>query len=67
MNRNCDLKDFMDNREWRIAAAWMAVESRKERHKPVRPAKPQIRNPGAFTFCLFGLLTFLVILFLHYR
>jgi hypothetical protein len=50
-NRDKDIQAFLDNREARIALAWMAIERRedvRERMKPVGP--PRLRESPLFIF-----------------
>ena len=48
IRREYELEDFMDNREKRIAFAFMALDGRKNRLKKFR--QPTVRNP--FIFCI---------------
>jgi len=58
MMRDCDL-DFMDNREKRIAFAFMTIEQRKDRLRHFRRKTPLRRK---FLFVI-SLALFLILLF----
>lgn len=58
-----NLEDFMDNREKRIAFAFMALESTKKKKKRKKFKQPDVENKFAFYSLLFLFILGLLILY----
>jgi hypothetical protein len=60
-DRDQELREFLDNRENRIALAWMAIEGRENRNKPSQ----KIKRPVLWTVLFLAYVAFLLYLFLN--
>jgi hypothetical protein len=55
-------EDFMDNREKRIAFAWMAIE-----HRTRKGSRPPLKSPFRFLFMLCFFVFLLIVLLLKHK